>query len=271
MCELFAMSARYPATVNFSLQEFSRHGGLSAHHRHGWGIAYLQERDAWVIKEPGPASSSDLVRYIEARRLGSTTVISHVRHASSAVAFENTHPFSRELAGRRHVFAHNGDVPDVFESRALRLGRFRPMGDTDSEHAFCALLARQEDLWLGSSGVPKLEERLAIVDGFARELRRLGTANFLYWDGDVLFAHGHKRRSPGVPEARPPGLAMLSRTCAIEAAPLSEGSAEEIPASREQRVLLAASVPLTDEKWEALIEGELIAVSGGAIVARVAP
>ena len=40
MCELFAMSSRVPATVTFSLEEFARHGGLTAPHKDGWGIVY---------------------------------------------------------------------------------------------------------------------------------------------------------------------------------------------------------------------------------------
>jgi len=38
MCELFAMSSRHPANVRFSLEEFSRHGGLAGPHKDGWGI-----------------------------------------------------------------------------------------------------------------------------------------------------------------------------------------------------------------------------------------
>jgi predicted glutamine amidotransferase len=33
MCELFAMSAKYPSAVWLSLEKFSRHGGLSGPHR----------------------------------------------------------------------------------------------------------------------------------------------------------------------------------------------------------------------------------------------
>jgi predicted glutamine amidotransferase len=35
-----------------------------------------------------------------------------------------------------------------------------------------------------------------------------------------------------------------------------------------QRVVLVASVPLTDESWEAMGEGEVLAVKGGQVVAR---
>ena len=40
MCELFAISSSTPTEISFSLDEFSKHGGLTDHHRHGWGIAY---------------------------------------------------------------------------------------------------------------------------------------------------------------------------------------------------------------------------------------
>jgi len=64
MCELFAMSALQPAEVSFSLEESSRHGGLSGPHQDGWGIAFYHYRDARIIREPLPAASSAYVRFI---------------------------------------------------------------------------------------------------------------------------------------------------------------------------------------------------------------
>ncbi|MBL4661850.1 MAG: class II glutamine amidotransferase [Alcanivoracaceae bacterium] len=45
MCELFALSSSSATEISFSLDEFSKHGGLSNHHRHGWGIAYYQQNN----------------------------------------------------------------------------------------------------------------------------------------------------------------------------------------------------------------------------------
>ena len=47
--------------------------------------------------------------------LGTTDLaISHIRHAArGSLSLANTQPFTRELAGRSHVFAHNGDLPGV--------------------------------------------------------------------------------------------------------------------------------------------------------------
>ena len=44
--------------------------------------------------------------------------------------------------------------------------------------------------------VDESREFAAVVAEFAAELARLGTANFLYSDGDTLFAHAHQRRRP---------------------------------------------------------------------------
>jgi len=272
MCELFAMSARRPATVNLSLEEFSHHGCETMHYEDGWGIAYAHTRGALVLKESTPACDSDLVRYVETHRLRSHCVISQIRRASyGGRSFENAQPFSRELAGRTHVFAHNGDLPDLFGHRELRIGRYTPLGETDSERAFCLLLDEVQDLWTSSEAAPKLEDRLAAVSRFAKALRAMGPANFVYWDGDALFVHGHRRRASGMREPVPPGLHFLLRSCPVEPSAFEAPGVSVVSDEGEQSVCLVASVPLSDEPWEALAEGELIAISAGEVLARVSP
>ncbi len=65
-------------------------------------------------------------------------IVAHIRKATvGGVALANTHPFQRELWGRWWVFAHNGTLKDS----APRLhGAFRPVGQTDSDAAFCRLM-----------------------------------------------------------------------------------------------------------------------------------
>ena len=77
---------------------------------------------------------------VEAQGPSTTLAISHIRCATRwAVALSNTQPFARELAGRMHVFAHNGDLPGIERTGTLAFDRYRPVGTTNSEHAFCAL------------------------------------------------------------------------------------------------------------------------------------
>ena len=152
MCELFAISSRLPATVSLSLKTLAEHGGGSAPHADGWGIAYYRDGDARVIKDTSAAHDSDWARFVQSRGLSSTTIISHICGATrGGVRLQNTHPFARELGGRMHVLAHNGTLEGVFDHPDFALGRFRPIGETDSEHAFCNLLARLEGLWLSGA------------------------------------------------------------------------------------------------------------------------
>jgi predicted glutamine amidotransferase len=58
MRELFAMSARHPTTVSLSLEEFSRHGGLTGPHKDGWCIGWYEEKDIRLVKEKYPSASS---------------------------------------------------------------------------------------------------------------------------------------------------------------------------------------------------------------------
>lgn len=265
MCELFAMSARHPADVRFSLEEFSRHGGLAGPHKDGWGIAWYEGEDVRLVKEPSAASDSACLGFIQIHPFRSTLVMSHIRKATQgALTLANSQPFTRELGGRMHVFAHNGDLDGARLRRAHALGAYRPVGDTDSEYAFCALLGALARLWRGPGAVPPLAARLALVSEFAASLRALGPANFLYADGDALFVHGHQRtHADGI---RPPGLHVLCRTCAGESGAFAaEGL--QIASSGAQAVVLAASVPLTPgEPWRALGDGEIISVRGGRIV-----
>jgi glutamine amidotransferase len=176
----------------------------------------------------------------------------------------NTQPFVRELGGRQHVFAHNGMLPGIEADGRCSVRRFRPIGDTDSEHAFCALLDRLAPLW--ERGVPSIDARVAEIGAFAATMRSLGPANFIYTDGDAVFAHGHRRKDDRG-ELRPPGLRFVCRTCredsddaALSGVALGHGA--------EQQVAIVASVPLSDERWEIVAEGELVVLREGRVVRR---
>jgi predicted glutamine amidotransferase len=271
MCELLAMSSLEPATLSISLEAFSERGGLYAPHKDGWGAAFYSGRDARRLRETGAASRSSGIRFLREQEYRSNLVLAHVRQATKgAVSLENTQPFARELGGRMHVFAHNGDLIGLEEATAADLGRFRPIGDTDSEHAFCLLLARLEPLWTGPEA-PSLESRLAVVTAFAALLRPFGPANFLYADSEYLYVHGHERTQETTGHIEPPGLHTLCRTCPSKRegrAPRPiEGLTIGLTEGR-QRVTLVASVPLTREAWEPVEGGEVLAIRGGQIVAR---
>jgi glutamine amidotransferase len=261
------MSSRYPTSVGFSLERLACRGGRDGPHKDGWGVAYFEGRDAFLLREPRPASESGLVQFMEKNGPPSNLVLSHIRQATQGeTSLRNTQPFQRELGGCTHVFAHNGNLPGIRDQCTLDNCRFRPVGETDSEIAFCCLLERLEAVWAKANGsLPSVESRFEIVTEFAEWLRPLGPFNFIYTDGDTLFLHAH-RRTQNDGEVRPPGLHILVRSCNEQAIDLSQSGIMMAPVAQE--LTLVASVPLTDEPWEPVPEGDVIALQEGMVRAR---
>jgi len=263
MCELLAISSRFPVTANFSLMKFAEHGGNTGPHRDGWGIAYYHGNDIQRIREHQAAANSDWVRFIASHLFTSPLMIAHIRRATRGErTLANTQPFARELAGHMHVFAHNGDLPALFDLPSFQPHHYRPLGTTDSELAFCCLMDRLRAVWLNNNDTPSLTQRLAIVTDFAKEICRHGPANFLYSDGEYLYAHAHRRTNPATNQLEAPGLHLLNRRC-----PTTTSSDTKIHglsiSSEENSLILLASVPLSEEPWQALEEGEIVVLKNG--------
>lgn len=112
-----------------------------------------------------------------------------------------------------------------------------------------------------------MASRRRIVAAFAHELRALGPANFIYADGEALFAHGHKRTQDGG-AIRPPGLHVLCRSCDGEPSGFDAQRLRIVPTQPSGAQLLVASVPLTtNSSWRALGEGELVVARSGRVMA----
>ena len=265
MCELFAMSASAPHTVRYELDLFAQEGGERHRNRDGWGIYFAQDRDGYLFREPDPAASSELTRMVVKNERPCKHLIAHVRRASAGEpALANTHPFDRVIDGRRHVFAHNGDLPGIEDREDAREWLAHRIGDTDSELAFLMLLDR-----LRKAGSTEPAARLDVFAAFASQMRELGSSNFLFFDGVHLFVHADRRRfetEDGLTEPREPGLNIRSfddshrgHRWESEGASIAEISGP---------LHLFASVPLDEEGWEPLDRGTCMLLKDGAIVAR---
>ena len=220
------MSAKFPTDVNRSLALLRPRGGEIGPHADGWGLAFYEGRAARVFKEAVPAAESRCLAFISEYDFQSATVIAHIRKANPPEigrAPANTHPFERELGGRSWVFAHNGKLPGIREAPRFALRRFHPMGETDSEHAFCFLLDRLAEGLAESQAEPTAHELNRILREPVAVLAKLGEFNFLLSDGRHLVAHAHTR------------LHRLRRTCQEHRC--------------AQAVALVATTPLTEEPW----------------------
>ena len=266
MCELFAVSSQHRVAITYSLHEFSEHGGRSHLNKSGWGLSFQQNNDTLLVKEASPAFDSPWMKFVQENRTSSHCVIAHVRYATTGKeVYEDTHPFKREAYGRAHVFAHNGDLEGFRKAMPLMSSRFLPMGGTDSEHAFCYLLDQLAPLWF--DGLPTLSRRLEVIAYVAEEIRTLGSANFVYSDGDALFIHSDLRRydENGVfGPRREPALHWIERkNLHVKGLELTS------PSDADNSALIFASVPLSDDNWQPLPRGSVLAVQGGRIVDRI--
>jgi len=266
MCELLGVSSSRPVTATLSLTELAAHGGRTGPHKDGWGVAYYLGHDVRLLKDAEPAATSELVEFIEGHRFRSQLVIAHVRRRSRGrVSYANTHPFVREIGGRVHVFAHNGFLAGVERLESSCTPRYRPVGETDSELAACALFGRQARLWDGGAP-PDVAARHQVVAAFAAEARELGPTNFVYCDGEVLFAHSHVRPQRPGSEPEAPGLQLLCRGCAPSSVRHGGGVRLEHTAEMDQSVALVASVPLTGEGWTPIPAGTVLALRAGQVL-----
>jgi len=254
MCQLFGMNCNIPTDATFSFAGFAQRGGRTDHHADGWGIAFFEGRGARVFLDPGAAADSPIAELIRRYPIKSRNVISHIRKATvGAVQLQNCHPFVRELWGRHWVFAHNGDLKDY----APRLhGYFHPVGDTDSERAFCWLL---QELAKAHADVPPVDELTRTLRELMPRVASHGTFNMLLSNGQALWAHASTTLCHLVRQ-HPFASARLADE------DLSVNFAEHT--TPNDRVALIATTPLTcDEQWTPFAPGELRVFVDGTLVA----
>lgn len=251
MCQLLGMNCNVPTDIQFSFTGFQERGGRTDEHADGFGIGFFENRACRLFVDTAAACDSPVAQLVRTTPIRSRNVIAHIRKATrGAVAIENTHPFVRELWGRHWLFAHNGTLEgDPPRAR----GRFRAVGATDSEAAFCDLL-NTLDLRFADVEPPAANLEHAIA-AWAESTGARGTFNFLLSNGARLYARCATSLHHIVREA-PFARAHLADTdVEVDFAALTT------PADR---VAVIATAPLTDnEVWTALTPGEFAVFEEG--------
>lgn len=238
MCELFGLSANRAIAVRATpMARFPERGGSAADNPDGWGMAWrTPDGGIKLAKEPTAGCDSRLFEQL-VQTQSTDLVIAHVRKARFPRINnqDNTHPFLRTCCGRTWAFAHNGLVPDVVAAEQANPDRFcSPIGQTDSEFAFCHLLgnlnSHPETDWIDA--LNRVSAAIALSGKF----------NFLLSDGIHLIAYGHDR------------LHHL------------ESAADGV------RIAFVATEPLTDDPgWTAFAPGELRIYRAGLWVSTIQP
>jgi glutamine amidotransferase len=250
MCELLGMSASVPTDISFSFSGLIRRGGKTGPHKDGWGIAFYDGKGCRAFHDPVASAESPLAKFLAHYSIKSEIVISHIRRANRGrVALENTHPFIREMWGRYWCFAHNGQLKGV---KSLPLSAYRPVGTTDSEHAFCWMLGRLRTRW----DKPPTDRQLhAAIAEMAAVLSLHGVFNMLLGDSRSLFCH------------RATHLVWITRRAPFKAATLLD---EDLTVDFAKHttpsdvVTIVATRPLTgDETWSPMPRNTLVAFRNG--------
>ncbi|MGE0547755.1 MAG: class II glutamine amidotransferase [Kofleriaceae bacterium] len=139
MPNLLAMSFEGELAPSFSLHCLNPDRTLPD----GWGLGYYPagEPSAAILKEPAPPQASIRSQLALAwEQVASSLFVLHIRHATwGALSDANTQPFSRTWGRRDWLIGHAASLD---RKPAEVPGPFEPVGSTDTEQIFCALLNR---------------------------------------------------------------------------------------------------------------------------------
>lgn len=258
MCQLLAMSSRAPASLAFSFTGFAERGGRTADHVDGWGIGFYEASGSRVFHDDQPAADSPLARFVREQRIRSRIVMAHLRKATQGQpGLSNCHPFQREWLGQPWLFAMNGDLREFHPPLA---GPWRPIGNTDSERAFCWLLQGLQARFGAPARAPAWAELAPELAALAGGIARHGNFNFVLSNGEALYVHCSSRlhRLERAHPFRPARLADCDLTLDLGAMNTAG-----------DRMTLVATEPLTlDEAWQPMDTGELCVLVDGVPVWR---
>ncbi len=159
----------------------------------GWGFGWYpnDEAGASILKDSSSKEANELATALSSwNNFRSTTFICKVKGELRRYTQQSSQPFCRSFGGRDWLFLHNGELDKKALTNILEKDKSRflePLGNTDSELAFCIFLAN-----VFNSGKKMLSEiPSATIHHWFQELNKLGTADFVVSDGrQVAIFHG---------------------------------------------------------------------------------
>ena len=251
MCQLLGMNCATPTDITFSFRGFSQRAGVTSDHCDGFGIAFFEDKACRLFVDNQSAVESPIADLIRNYPIKSRNVIAHIRKATQGkITLENSHPFMRELWGRHWIFAHNGDLHGFQPALS---GHFTPVGNTDSEYAFCFLLDQLVERF--GYQEPSIQDIFQVLQEVAPQIAEHGTFNFCLSNGQALWSYATTK------------LHWIVREYPFQHAQLIDLDVEvdfsEVT-TPEDRVAVITTEPLTqNEQWTAFRAGEMILFQQG--------
>lgn len=236
-------------------------------HSNGWGFGWYpnDHQSTMVAKDPAAQGTQVLVDAItDWANFRSTVFFCKVRGASVGYNHTETQPFSRSFAGRDWLFMHNGDLDkvelDKLHGTQTRL--LEPLGNTDSELAFCDLLAQ-----LQSGDARRISDVMPqLLHSWFQQFDGLGSADMCLTDGNSIVCF-HGTQSPKqiyYMRIQPPDNQDVYES---EAGQVSLSD----PRDTYRTALIISSSPTSNGSWIAMSPGQMIIIRRGTIIWNSAP
>lgn len=280
MCQILGMNCAEKTDFCFSFKGFRLRGGESDIHTDGWGLAIYEGRGLRTFTDNLPAARSPLAEMVSNYPIKTLNMISHIRYATQGDAGDlaNVHPFQREMWGIQWCFCHNGDCPK-FSGIGVGQGvptigkatiydqMYTPVGDTDSEAVFCAILNALKAQFDAPPSLPELYKTIQklcceIVQGEEQDT----ICNFLLGCSQyTLFAFSW-------PGARPGSKVWNGLYYTVRQPPFNEAELVDMDytvdfskvTTDSDRVAVITTKPLTtNERWVEFKRGELLMFDKG--------
>lgn len=236
-------------------------------HSHGWGFGWYPDNNlsAMIAKEPVARGEQVLVDAItDWSSFRSTVFFCKVRGASKGYSYAQTQPFSRSFAGRDWLFLHNGDLDknelETIHGQKTRL--LEPLGNTDSELAFCNLLSLIQE-----GGYRKIADIApTILHSWFQRFDALGSSDMSFTDGDsVVCFHGSKSPKHMYHARIQPPNNQDNYTS--EAAQISLDD----PRDTYRTALIVSSSPFATGEWVQMQPKQMLIIRRGIIIWNSAP
>ena len=146
------MECNVPTDIVFSFTGFAMRGGKTGPHADGWGVALYEGKFAHTFLEPKPACTSAMAEFIRQHPIKTLLSIAHVRKKTRGARHRPEHAPVQARAVGAPLGVRPQRHPAPHQARASCTTDL-PIGETDSEHAFCWMLQRLRKTFPG--GYPK--------------------------------------------------------------------------------------------------------------------
>lgn len=264
MCQLLGVNSKNPADIGFSFSGFRRRGGLTDDHVDGFGVAYFEPTGLRIYCDDRAAMDSPIAELVANAKIKALNTIVHLRKSDDSL-LRNAHPFVREIWGESWAFSHNGKmtIEQATDSDPIRQGvshYYCPVGDTDSEFAFCYLLNQLKDNF---EQKPDDKTLFGFLTEQCRFLADYGLFNCLLSNGDWLLSYANTLLFYVTRQA-PFGLATLvDADISIDFQQVNEP---------DDVITVLATIPLTtNEDWQQLAVNECVIFAEGRIAHQDIP